>query len=224
MKKLLRLLLIPVLFLIGLGTVYMLSALLGMLIPVGPERESFPEEVEIFVHTNGLHADFVLPTTHHLHDWKEVLEGKHFGQHETPYLSIGWGEKNFYLNTPTMADLTATTLLNALFVPSTSAMHVDYMYGKPREGENARRISISEDMYLELVDYILDSFELENGRAVLIDHEGYYDYDQFYRAKGKYHALWTCNNWTNRGLKKIGIKNSLWTPMDWGVFYYLEEE
>ncbi|WP_143961465.1 TIGR02117 family protein [Litoribacter populi] len=222
MKSILRILLIPALVIIGLGAFYFLFAFLGMIIPVGPEKESFPKEVEIFVHTNGLHADFVLPTTHSAHDWKEVLDGKHFGDFETPYLSIGWGEKNFYLNTPTMSDLTAPTLVKALFIPSTSAMHVDYMYGKPRVGDNASSILVSEQMYLELVDYILETFELKEGKAILIDHKGYHDYDQFYRAKGKYHALWTCNNWTNRGLKKIGLRNSLWTPMDWGVFYYLE--
>jgi uncharacterized protein (TIGR02117 family) len=223
MRKALKIIFIPIGILLSLIIIYFFAAVVGMLIPVIPDTPPIENEVEIFVHSNGLHADLVIPKKHPVHDWEDFLHTLHYETRNMSYVAFGWGEKNFYLNTPTMSDLTFPTLVKALFVPSTSAMHVDFYYRKPSpERDNVKKIIISEKMYRELVDYILDSFQLEDDEPHLFDHPGYYEYDQFYAAKGKYHALWTCNNWTNEGLKKIGIKNSLWTPMDWGVFFYLE--
>jgi len=223
MKKAAKVILLPVGFVVSLLVLYMFFAVIGALIPVVPEDRPIENEVEIFVHSNGLHADLVMPKKHPVHDWEDFLYDHHRKIKDMSYIAIGWGEKNFYLNTPTMSDLTFSTLVKALFVPSTAAMHVDYYYRKPSEDQdNVKRIVISEQMYQELIDYILDTFQLEDGEPHLFDHPGYYEYDQFYAAHGKYHMFWTCNNWTNEGLKKIGVKNSLWTPMDWGVFFYLE--
>jgi len=81
---------------------------------------------------------------------------------------------------------------------------------------------ISAEKYQIPVEEIRESFVIIDSVPLLIPEAGYHRYDNFYEAHGKYHMFWTCNNWTNTRLKEIGIKNSLWTPMDWGVFYYLE--
>lgn len=59
-------------------------------------------------------------------------------------------------------------------------------------------------------------------RSIAHSGSGIPPIQQLFEAYGKYHMLRTCNNWTNTRLKEIRIKKSLWTPIDWGVFYYLE--
>lgn len=222
MKTTYKILLYPILFIVVGIILYFLAALIGMLIPVNPPRLSEDTSIEIFVQTNGLHADLVLPSKNDKHDWEALLPLKRETLGKFNYLAIGWGEKNFYLQTPTMSDLTFPTFVKALFIPSEAAMHVEYRRHSPPLSEDVSSIMISEEMYQELVAYILEHFVIENGEPKIFFDRGYHEYDDFYAAYGKYHMLWTCNNWTNTGLKKIGVKNSLWTPMDWGVFYYLD--
>ena len=219
--KLFKIIFYPILLVLGALSAYLLIALVGMLIPVDNPKIAPGQDVEIFVQTNGLHADLVLPSKNDIKDWGSLLPLDQQTRGQFNYMAIGWGEKNFYLNTPTMSDLTFPTLVKALLIPSEAAMHVEYRRYKP-SGDNTSSIMISEEMYEMLVGYILDYFIFEEGKPKLYPQRGYHEYDDFYAAKGKYHAFWTCNNWTNTALKKIGVKNSLWTPMDWGVFFYLD--
>ena len=46
------------------------------------------------------------------------------------YVAIGWGDRGFYVDTPTWADLKLSTLCNALFVPSESVL----LSGGPAHG------------------------------------------------------------------------------------------
>jgi uncharacterized protein (TIGR02117 family) len=222
MKKALMIIFYPVLFLIGALILYLVAAVLAMLVPINPPKISEETDIEIFVQTNGLHADFILPSKNSVYDWEALLPLEMETPAKINHIAIGWGEKNFYLNTPTMSDLTFPTLVKALFVPSEAAMHVEHRRYRPPSNDDARSIWISEEMYRTLVEYILEYFVIENGQPKIFPGKGYHEYDAFYAAHGKYHMFWTCNNWTNAGLKKIGIKNSLWTPMDWGVFFYLD--
>lgn len=222
MNKFLKIVLYPILVLVMAIVIYFLTAFIAMLIPINPPRISESNDIEIFVQTNGLHADLVLPSKNHIQDWEELLPLNRETRGQIKYIAIGWGEKNFYLNTPTMSDLTFPTLVKALFIPSEAAMHVEHRRYRPSKSDDVSSIIISEEMYQELVDYILEYFVIEDGDPKIYPDRGYHEYDDFYAAYGKYHMFWTCNNWTNTGLKKIGVKNSLWTPMDWGVFYYLD--
>ncbi len=220
MKKALKFIFYPLLILLGALLLYLAAAVIAMLVPINPPRISEGKDIEIIVKTNGLHADLILPMKNEVYDWEALLP---LGiDAPMSHIAIGWGEKNFYLNTPTMSDLTFPTLVKALFVPSEAAMHVEHRRYKPSIGDDARSIWVSEEMYEKLVEYILDFFVIKDGQAEIITGKGYHEYDAFYAAQGKYHMFWTCNNWTNTGLKKVGIKNSLWTPMDWGVFFYLD--
>ncbi len=222
MIKALKLILYFLAGIFAMALLYFAGAGVGMIIPVNSAPLPGKGDVEIFIETNGLHADIVMPVSNDIFDWGEFLPLSAEATREPGHVSIGWGEKNFYILTPTMADLTFPTLMKALFVPSATAMHVEYLLRSPQPSEDSRRIIITGEMYEKLVNDIRKSFVLDNESPLLIPEAGYHQYDNFYEAHGKYHMFWTCNNWTNTRLKEIGIKNSLWTPMDWGVFYYLE--
>lgn len=222
-RKLLKIIIPLLLGFFGLLMIYMIVALIGMWVPVNANNKQPEVGVEIFVSTNSLHADLIVPLEHPIIDWSDHINLEAFTDPRNPtYISFGWGDKNFYLYTPTMADLTIGTLFKALFVPSESAMHVSLYSHEPLMDEYTSAIILYEPDYQVLVKHILGSFEKKGEQFVLYEGMGYNDHDNFYAAKGKYSLLWTCNNWTNQGLKKAGVKNSLWTPFDWGVFYYLE--
>lgn len=44
------------------------------------------------------------------------------------YLSVGWGDKGFYLDTPTWAEPETFTAFKAVFLVSESAMHCTYYF------------------------------------------------------------------------------------------------
>jgi uncharacterized protein (TIGR02117 family) len=214
-----RLILAIFIFLAG----YLLFALVLGLIPVNRQFEPVDEGVTIFLSSNGVHTDIVVPTESPYYNWRDLFPDEAFiaqvGQ--APYLGIGWGDKGFYLETPTWAELKPSVAFRAAFVPSPTAMHVTYHLQKPIPGEKCRRITISVTQYRELIEYILSSFQKDKDRFMLIPNKGYGKTDNFYEAKGAYNMIKTCNMWVVGGLKRIRVRTALWSPFDKGLLYQL---
>lgn len=206
-----------------LATVFfVLSFLLcAWLLPKFRVNSSFKETaggVEIFVKSNGVHTDIVVPAAHQLKNWRASFPENNFGADSSfQYLAFGWGDKGFYLYTPTWADLKFSTAFKAAFFMGTTAMHVSYYRDSPKESESCRRIQISEEEYKKLVAYIHSSFQVKGKDYMAIDHPGYGRHDLFYEANGTYSFLKTCNCWTGSALKKAGVKIGIWTPLQSGV-------
>lgn len=57
------------------------------------------------------------------------------------YIAFGWGDKGFYLDTPTWADLKFSTAFKAAFWMGQSAMHTTY-YREVKEGEDCKRLCL----------------------------------------------------------------------------------
>jgi uncharacterized protein (TIGR02117 family) len=161
------------------------------------------EGVEIFVQTNGVHTDLVLPVKNEQADWEKLFPHSDFENVYSGfnYVGIGWGDKGFFLNTPTWADLKFSTAFKAAFALSTTAMHVTYKYRKPKENESCKRIVLSKDQYRILIRYIGSSFLLKDKLPVHIAHPGYTAQDTFYEATGTYSLFKTCNVWTCNALQ-----------------------
>lgn len=206
------------LFLIIIG--YVIIMLIGHFIP--SQRHSHQnhtdESIEIYLISNGVHTDFVLPTkTAHM-DWTTIFNPRDNPQHiENQWISIGWGDRNFYLNTPTWADLTASTAFYALSGLSQSAMHVSY---EPditvNHCQKCRKIRIDSAQYQQIIAHILSSLP-HTAQQTAIQNAHYYNNDAFYPAVGSYNLFYTCNTWVNNGLKKANIKTALWTVTDFGT-------
>lgn len=225
LKRLLQLLLSLIASLLGLISLYTLVAVVLSVIPVNEEGPAATEGIAVYITTNGVHADFTVPVATPTLDWRqyfplEVFPGARAG---AEYLAFGWGDKGFYLHTPRWSDLTLSTAVNAILLPSPTAMHVTYYRSAPAVGENCRKLYLSQEQYRQLVHYILNSFEKDReGQPQPIEGAGYTAADNFYEARGSYSLFYTCNNWVNEGLKKTGIRTSLWTPFDKGIMYHLE--
>jgi uncharacterized protein (TIGR02117 family) len=219
-RKTLRLLL----WIIAFVAVYILAAFLIPKISVGPDNDSESQDVTIYILTNGVHTDIVVPCRNALYDWTADIPFQDTKSNDSTanYLAIGWGDKGFYLETPTWADLKASTAVKAAFGLSATALHTTY-YTKIQESESCRKISISKENYQKLVAYINASFDKQNGRPELVASEVRYGQtDAFYQATGSYSLFTTCNTWANNALKSCGQKACLWTPFDTGIFALYE--
>lgn len=204
--------------------VYLLIVVVG-LIPVNNDFEPTADGVEIIVTSTAYHGDLVLPIRNETVDWSRHFPARDFAGDVSgaTRIALGWGNKEFYVDTPTWDDVTIGTLFRALFWPSATCMHVEMWTGTDIPA-GARRTSISHEQYRRLVDHILGSFRRnDTGRFERIVPGAYGPADAFYHAHGAYHALNTCNCWVGRGLKSAGVRTGWLTPLPKTVLLYMEE-
>ncbi len=181
--------------------------------------------VEIYLLSNGVHTDVVVPLRNDQKDWSAFVSPGHTrsGSPDARFVAFGWGDKGFYLQTKTWADLKFSTALKALFFLSSTAMHVTYYY-QPKESERCKKVCISPAQYRLLVKFIENSFQkTESGESIRIGNSAYFHNDAFYEGKGTYSLFYTCNTWANEAIKSSGMKACLWTPFDKGIFYQYNE-
>ncbi|MFF5382118.1 TIGR02117 family protein [Pedobacter suwonensis] len=179
------------------------------------------KEVDIYMMTNGVHTDIIVPAVSSEINWTKEIPYHNTLEADSSYhyLSMGWGDKKFYLETPEFSDLKLSNALRAISGLSASAMHTTY-YKNIREDENCIKIMISKTQYQQLVRYILNSFKKDDsGHLIAVQSNIHYDIgDAFYEAKGSYSIFKTCNTWANAALKSCGQRSCLWTIFDTGIF------
>ncbi len=203
-----------------LVVVYFIAALgLSAITVNAGSSQGREDDVEIYVSTNGVHTDIIVPYESSCMHWDYLITpaDTKMGVDTPRYVAFGWGDKGFYLETPTWGDLTFRVAFKALFFLGTSAMHVTF-YNNVEESENCRKILIDREQYLKLVAYIYNSFSLTNtGAARRIAFRSSLNNDAYYEAEGTYSFLNTCNTWTNSALKAANLRACLWTPFDTGI-------
>ncbi len=201
-KWLLYFLLIPVF--------YLVISLLLSIITVN-KNENIIVDNEVYLSTNGIHLDIVIPLET-MYD--ELRKGLKFNGADK-YLSFGWGDKNFYLSTPTWGDLTVKTAIYATFLKSETLIHLTRY--KSRQDDWVK-VKLDEIQLKKLNQYIQKYFKMDqNGNKILLIGKGYTTYDEFYEAKGNYSCFKTCNSWVNSALKESNLKACYWTPFDFSV-------
>ncbi len=219
-KKLLKYLAI---FILSLVT-YLLIVTLLSLVSVNKDVAENQQEIPIYILTNGVHTDIVLPLKSEHYDWTNQLKPEHTRAKDSTYqyAALGWGDKGFYLETPTWADLKASTALKAASGLSSTAMHVTF-YKDLKEGKSCKKLQISSDNYKKLILFINESFQTKSGEFLKIETDAVYGkHDVFYEANGSYSLFYTCNSWANQALKAANQKAALWTISHSGIFRHYE--
>lgn len=202
-------------FVVAFVSTYAVIVVVGQGIAINKTPTS--GSVELFIRSNGVHTELSMPSESEVFCWTDFLPLDAY--EEVPsfqYVAIGWGDKGFFLDTPTWAELKVSTAVNAVFMPSSSAMHVTYE-ALPQESELCKRIVISENQYKLLIRYIIGSFKLSEGKTILIQGKGYSTNDNFYEARGSYHLFNTCNTWTNDALKSASLPTALYATLPDGI-------
>ena len=186
--------------LIPLGLYLAAAAILGH-IPTNRDwaepRANVSGTITVFIQTNGVHTGIVLPAGPH--KWR----------------AFGWGDRNFYLNTPRWQDIRPGTAVAALVGSGDTLVHVDDLDDFLPD-ENWRPLRLRADEYARLRAYIAATLK-PGGKPI----PGYAARDRFYPARGRYSALVTCNVWTSRALKAAGVHTGIWTPFSGDVMRWV---
>jgi uncharacterized protein (TIGR02117 family) len=197
---------------------YGLTALSFSLFPVGGESQA-ADGVEIFVASNGIHTDLILPALSDAMDWSLEFGPSDFpdGKPIDGYLAFGWGDRGFYLETPNWSDLKLSTALSALFGSGGTVLHVFHI-GRPALGEAVKSFRVSPAQLATLTRHVIASFRRdEAGRLIAIPGAHYARNDAFFEATGRYGPFTTCNEWVARGLRQSGLPAARWSPFPLGV-------
>lgn len=184
------------------------------------------EDITIYILTNGVHTDIVMPVKTPQMDWSRKLKyGNTISADSTyEFIGVGWGDKTFYMETPNWSDLKASVAIKAASGLSASALHATY-YRDLKEGEDCKKINISKEQYEGLITYVEDSFDKdENGQFIHIPSDANYGIsDTFYEARGSLSIFNTCNTWVNSALKAADQRACLWTISKDGIFSKYED-
>lgn len=199
-----------------LVALYVGAAAALMLWPVNTKAPTEPPGIEAYVLSNGVHTDLVLQVRNAAIDWTTLFDPRDAKAPppDAEFVAIGWGDRDFYLHTPTWADLTLRRAVGALSGANASLLHVTWLT-RAQLRQGAYAMPLSQRQYLALVAHVRGS--LPDGRAIALPGAGYGPDDTFYEAVGSYHLFETCNTWTGRGLRRAGVPVSRWTPFDFNV-------
>lgn len=210
---------------LGLTVLFFLAAIILSSVPVNNSfaQSADDDGIEIFVTSNGVHTDIVVPVVTPYIDWRHKIPLHQFENVDSSYayLSFGWGDRRFYMQTPEWSDLTPEVAITAAFWPTPTAMHVEYIKSALAPTKRQQPVRVSPEQYLKLVQYIDASFQKQNGEYLHIANSGYTYKDTFYEAHGKFYILKNCNNWVNSGLKAMGVEAAWWAPIPFAVMRHL---
>ena len=166
MKKIGKLLKI-LLWVLALPLLFILISLTLTYIPAGNQHKDCNRTERIYLNSTLIHTDIVLPLEAIDADLRNGLYLKEGEE----YVAFGWGDKKFYLETPTWDDLKTTNVLIALFTFSESMMHIE-RFEKP--GDEWIELMICKDQLNYLNQYIERKFgKNSNGEKVLVKKDGY---------------------------------------------------
>ena len=100
----------------ALVVLFALAGWIGSMIPRNGDWREPDSGVEILVESNGIHTALVLPLVTPEKDWRADFPAADLAVPGRPYthVSVSWGEREVFLNTPTWWDLTPRTAWSAL--------------------------------------------------------------------------------------------------------------
>jgi uncharacterized protein (TIGR02117 family) len=200
--------------LVLLPLLYLLGAVIGTVVPANWDWEEPPSGITIFVQTNGVHTWIAVPEVTPEMDWRPLVPADHIADPSLSegYVAFGYGNREFYLNTPAWEDLTVGRALGAAFGNGPSLVHV-YHERQPVPGKDQRPILVTPEQYLRLTAFLVASFDrTAEGRTIPLIGRGYGPSDVFYEARGGYNLYYTCNEWAGEALRTAGIRVGIWTP------------
>lgn len=208
------------LVLVALPCIYLLAAMAGAYVPRNPGWQEPPHGVLVFVRSNGVHVDLILPASVAGHDLYLSVPSEHAANVEnTPgWIAFGWGQREFYLETPRWSDLTVANAARAVF-GGDAVMHVEHV-SRPRPSPDTRPLRLDHEAYSRLVAHITNSFAVgSHGQVVPLVGTGYGHNDIFYEATGHYSAMRTSNQWASDVMAGAGVKVGVWTPFAQGIMW-----
>lgn len=198
---------------------YLVAGTIGGMIPANGGWAAPERGITIYVEDNGVHAGIVVPKVAAGVDWRPLapasaLRDPRMAGHG--WLAIGWGERGFYQDTPTWADVRVGTILNAAIGSDATVMHVQHL-PRPVPGASVRQLTLRPAEYQRLASFIRAGWADPGGAG----RPGHFRSDSFFDGRGRYSAVHTCNAWVGDALRTAGVRVGRWTPFTWAVLWSL---
>lgn len=154
----------------------------------------------VYVVSHGWHTGFVIPSAK-VYETIPSLE-RRFGGSDN--IEFGWGDKHFYQ----AKEITMGLAARAILWPTETVVHTVAVPGNVTDDFGNSRIALlclDDKAIGSLLKFVSNSFSVNSlGEPVQLA-KGVYGDSQFYKGAGDYHILNTCNEWTAKGLKSIGM-------------------
>ncbi|MEM6725187.1 MAG: DUF2459 domain-containing protein [Bacteroidota bacterium] len=196
--------------------IYALIAFLLSYIPVNRSKQEENGSKTLYASSNGVHVDLILAVA----DMDPELRALLNPAPSVQFIGFGWGDRKFYLETPTWGDLTLYNFMNSFFWPSSSLVHVTF---HKHAYKNWKQLSASEEQVVQLSQALQSGFAIDPaGRITELPGTGYSNNDTFFEGAGSYTLFRTCNVWTNQKMKQADLPAVLWTPFPWPVMRRFE--
>jgi uncharacterized protein (TIGR02117 family) len=210
---------------LALPLLYLIAAIFLGLVPANVAfRQPTEGGVVIYIRSNGIHTDIVMPKVNAEADWRPYADPSHvrdanWGQAD--HVAIGYGARDFYLNTPAWGDLSLSVAFRSMTGGDTTLVHVEHV-DRPQRTDWQRPIRLSSEQYRRLAAFIRSSFRTDEDGAPIHVPGGYTDADTFYEGSGGFSMLYNCNAWTGQALRAAGVRMGLWTPFEQSVMWRLD--
>lgn len=201
--------------LLALPALYLLAALIGSLIPVNRGWVEPDVGIPVYLASNGVHIDIVMPVRAGGLDWTRVVSPDDVLQpmRGARWVAIGTGERAVYLDTPRWRDLRLGVAARAL----TRGKRIVHVQWVADPGYATRQIRLRPEEYRRLWSAVRASFGGPKGR--LIPNRRYGATDAFYEGLGHANVVDTCNQWVASRFRLAGVKTSLWSPFAQGLLW-----
>jgi len=219
---------------------YALAVLLLGAITVNRDYRAPAQGITIYLRSNGIHTDLVLPVVTPQIDWRREFPGADFAAPLKPlvdqtrlalaagiapdrnplatHVAIGWGDAGFYFDTPNWSDLSASVALRAVTGTGHSVLHVEYL-PTPAASPRIRKLMVTPETYARLIGHVQSALARDaNGARRAYPGRGYTVHDTFYAANGSFSAISTCNEWVRRALAGAGVRVPVWAPFPYALF------
>ncbi|HET7874668.1 MAG TPA: TIGR02117 family protein [Methylomirabilota bacterium] len=174
------------------------SGCLGPVAELYPPRPGEPVRT-IYLVGHGWHAGLVIARA----DIPDAIWPEHREFPAARWLEIGWGDRAFYRS----PEPTLGLALRAAFASEGSVLHVAGFDRAPAEyfpRAEIVAIDLSRQAVEALARFIHEAYARDaEGRPVVLG-PGLYPLSRFYAARGRYHLIRTCNNWTAETLRAAG--------------------
>jgi uncharacterized protein (TIGR02117 family) len=171
---------------------------------------------------NDTHTEFLLPIKSEVFDWETEMPLSSIERvrklDTIRWLGFGWGERDFFINTPTWDKLTIAGGLRAFFYSRGSLVHVTAYREVGTDDENVRVLKLSAGQLKALTDYIRMEFARDADEKPIRVADGYGGGDAFYEAKSHYSLF---NTWTANGLRYASLPAPVWGWLPQSIMRHL---
>lgn len=155
---------------------------------------------KVYIVSHGWHTGFVIEAEQVLNTVPELKQ--RFS--DADYIEFGWGDEGFYR----AKEITSALTLKAILWSTDSIIHSVAVPQQVEEyfaNSKVQSLCMNDTELTSLIRFIQGSFHTDkNGHILQLEH-GIYGDSQFYKGRGDYYLMNTCNKWTAKGLKSAGM-------------------